>query len=90
MINPLLPVLGLVLGGWLVSARGPLRRLGIWAYDRGFLRGLYRRPAVECRTYWGTHQCRKARGHRGAHACEPGCPPPNAYTFGDDAGRWGL
>lgn len=41
---PLLALAGLVLGGWLVSDRGPLRRFGAWAYDRGFLRGLAARP----------------------------------------------
>ena len=29
-----------------------------------------------CRTYWGSHACRKQRGHLGNHRCLHGCPHP--------------
>lgn len=40
-----------------------------------------------CRVYWGTHGCRKQRGHLGKHLCAPGCRPANEYDlfYGEDA-----
>ena len=39
-----------------------------------------------CRVYWGTHACRKQRGHLGKHLCRPGCPypGPDTHLWGED------
>ena len=31
--------------------------------------------AERCRVFWGSHGCELERGHKGAHQCDPGCPP---------------
>jgi hypothetical protein len=48
-----------------------------------------------CRVYWGTHGCRKQRGHLGNHRCLAGCPFPEdpyyPYTlFGEDVPGYEL
>lgn len=80
----LMAIVGLFVGAELVSQNGPLSQLGRWAYDRGFLRGLRARPVEPCRAYWGTHACKRPRGHRGGHRCDRGCDGPNPYAFGED------
>jgi hypothetical protein len=43
---------------------------------------------IPCRVFWGSHGCRKQRGHLGRHLCQPGCPYPDQYKlYGEDAGK---
>jgi hypothetical protein len=49
-----------------------------------------RRPSLaeQCRVYWGTHGCKKRRGHPGPHRCTHGCTfpetIPNVLYYGED------
>ena len=42
-----------------------------------------------CRVYWGSHGCRKQKGHLGNHLCQPGCyigdpNNPEIQFYGED------
>lgn len=39
-----------------------------------------------CRVYWGSHGCRKQRGHQGLCRCHTGCqlPDENTVFYGED------
>lgn len=52
------------------------------------MRHKWKARARPCRVYWGSHGCRKQRGHLGKHLCQPGCGPAPTdpeRLFGEDA-----
>jgi len=48
----------------------------------------HKKKALEnpCRVYWGTHGCKKQRGHCGRHRCQSSCPRAEEYQnwYGED------
>lgn len=43
-----------------------------------------------CQTYWGSHGCRRARGHSGKHRCDTGCHAVDQDGYDSAGFRWSL
>lgn len=51
---------------------------------RGAKRAQMRRENP-CRFYWGSHGCKKHRGHEGKHICQCGETYQGSHAYGEDA-----